>query len=82
MFQQMSFAVSGKVSEKNLAGQNRANLGAQQKELLGVQLGLKREYEASPMTSSSPSSSQITMRSSSLVMSSLAVRWEREAREE
>lgn len=35
----------------------------------------------SPMTSSSPSSSQMTIRSSSLVMSSLAARWEREARE-
>lgn len=33
------------------------------------------------MTSSSPSSSQMTIRSSSLVMSSLAARWEREARE-
>lgn len=35
----------------------------------------------SPMTSSSPSSSQMTIRSSSLVISSLAARWEREARE-
>jgi hypothetical protein len=36
--------------------------------------------QCSPMTSSSPSSSQMTMRSSSLVMSSLVARWEREAR--
>lgn len=38
------------------------------------------QERCSPMTSSSPSSSQMTIRSSSLVMSSLAARWEREAR--
>lgn len=45
--------------------------------------GLHQDHKPpySPMTSSSPSSSQMTIRSSSLVMSSLAARWEREARE-
>ena len=56
--------------------------GGQTHSLLGVLLstltGTVYSYNFSPMTSSSPSSSQMTMRSSSLVMSSLTPRWARD----